>query len=200
MRAQGIADVIVIGAGMAGLSAAVRLKSADVDVLVVDKARGVGGRMASRRIGDASFDHGAQFITAEDRQFAAALASWEQAGVARSCFQSETNVLTETPCWYGTPVMTAIAKHLAAGIETRLEQRVCKLQREGTHWKVATIESARMAAKGVLLTPPVPQSLMLLEASSIRLRAALQTELEAIDYRRCISVKEKEKRGSNLDL
>lgn len=188
VRAQGIADVIVIGAGMTGLSAAVRLKSADVDVIVVDKARGVGGRMASRRIGDAGFDHGAQFITAKDQQFAAALASWQKAGVVRSCFQSETNVSAENTCWCGTPAMTAVAKHLAVGVETRLEQRVVKLQCVDTHWKVVLANGDSITAKAVLLTPPVPQSLMLLEASTIRLPAALRTELAAVEYQRCITV------------
>mgnify|MGYP003336186047 FL=1 len=67
------ADVLIIGAGMAGLTAAVELKRAGRRVLVLDKARGVGGRLASRRIDGATFDHGAQFITARDPRFAAVL-------------------------------------------------------------------------------------------------------------------------------
>ena len=65
------ADVLVIGAGMAGLIAAAELQRAGRRVLVLDKGRGVGGRLASRRIGEASFDHGAQFITARTPRFAA---------------------------------------------------------------------------------------------------------------------------------
>ncbi len=55
-------SVIVVGAGIAGLAAAVRLTAAGVDVTVVDKGRGVGGRLATRRIGDATLDHGAPFV------------------------------------------------------------------------------------------------------------------------------------------
>lgn len=62
-------DVLIIGAGLAGLSAANELKRAGHNVLIIDKGRGIGGRLAGRRIGDASFDHGAQFFTArEDRK------------------------------------------------------------------------------------------------------------------------------------
>lgn len=71
-------DVLVIGAGMAGLTAAMALRRAGRSVHVLDKGRGVGGRMASRRIGDATFDHGAQFITARDPRFVAAIGEWEQ--------------------------------------------------------------------------------------------------------------------------
>ena len=52
--------LVVVGAGLAGLTAAQALTDA-FDVIVLDKGRGFGGRMATRRIGDATFDHGAQF-------------------------------------------------------------------------------------------------------------------------------------------
>ena len=42
--------VVVVGAGVAGLTAA-RSLAAFSDVVVVDKGRGVGGRLATRRIG-----------------------------------------------------------------------------------------------------------------------------------------------------
>jgi predicted NAD/FAD-dependent oxidoreductase len=47
-------DVLVVGAGMAGLTAAAELQRAGRRVLVLDEGRGVGGRLASRRIGGAS--------------------------------------------------------------------------------------------------------------------------------------------------
>ena len=51
-------DVLIIGAGLAGLSAANELQLAGYRVLVVDKGRGLGGRLAGRRIGGATFiDH-----------------------------------------------------------------------------------------------------------------------------------------------
>ena len=45
---------IVIGAGIAGLLAARQLAEAGRDVTVLDKGRGVGGRLATRRIGEAT--------------------------------------------------------------------------------------------------------------------------------------------------
>jgi renalase len=56
-------DVLIVGAGIAGLAAATDLHAAGRTVLVVDKGRGVGGRLASRRIGAATFDHGAQGVS-----------------------------------------------------------------------------------------------------------------------------------------
>ena len=76
------ADILIIGAGLAGLSAANALQAAGHDVLVVDKGRGLGGRLAGRRIDNASFDHGAQFMTTRDPKFVEQVSQWIEAGVA----------------------------------------------------------------------------------------------------------------------
>ena len=70
-QTQHSVDTLIIGAGLSGLSAAVDLQQAGHNVLLVDKGRGLGGRLAGRRIGDASFDHGAQFMTTRNPRFAA---------------------------------------------------------------------------------------------------------------------------------
>jgi oxygen-dependent protoporphyrinogen oxidase len=54
--------VIVIGAGMAGLTAAHFLKEAGIEVVVVEQDTRPGGRIMSVRRGDDTFDVGAQFI------------------------------------------------------------------------------------------------------------------------------------------
>ena len=62
-------DVIVIGAGMAGLICAQQLKQAGLDVTVVEKSAGVGGRMATRRLQGTWVDHGAQLISVKSDSF-----------------------------------------------------------------------------------------------------------------------------------
>jgi renalase len=62
-------DCVIVGAGIAGLLAAVQLKRAGVNACVLEKGRGLGGRMATRRSDGAVFDHGAQFFTVRERQF-----------------------------------------------------------------------------------------------------------------------------------
>jgi len=61
---------------MSGLVAARELVAAGVDVTVVDKGRSVGGRLATRRIGDARLDHGAQFFTARTPAFQRRVDDW----------------------------------------------------------------------------------------------------------------------------
>ena len=52
------------------------LSAAGRDVLVVDKGWNPGGRMATRRMGEASFDHGAAFFAAGEVRFTRDIGGW----------------------------------------------------------------------------------------------------------------------------
>ncbi len=54
--------VVIIGAGAAGLTCAKKLLENGFKVSIFDKSRGVGGRLASRRIENGIFNHGASRI------------------------------------------------------------------------------------------------------------------------------------------
>lgn len=79
----------VIGAGIAGLSCAGMLQTAGHAVMVFDKGRGVGGRIATRRVrapsGDVAIDHGAQYFTMCEPRFAAVAAGWQASGAVAPC-------------------------------------------------------------------------------------------------------------------
>jgi len=98
--------IVVIGAGMAGLACAGALHPAGADVTLLDKSRHVGGRLATRRVGDLMFDHGAQYVTSRDPGFVTEMqamaaagdaAPWPAAGGGR---------------WCGVPGMSALARHM----------------------------------------------------------------------------------------
>ena len=76
-RAQPDADVIVIGAGVAGLEAAQRLERAGVDVLVVEARPRVGGRIETHRPAGwpTPLEAGAEFMHGRPRALVRALAA-----------------------------------------------------------------------------------------------------------------------------
>ena len=76
--------VAIIGAGLAGLIAGRELFRGGADVIVFDKGRSPGGRLATRRIGGATLDHGAQFFTVRSPAFAAQVADWESVASSKS--------------------------------------------------------------------------------------------------------------------
>jgi protoporphyrinogen oxidase len=55
-------DVVVIGAGMAGLTAARALAEAGLKVLVVEAQDRIGGRIWTRHVGDEAIELGAEFV------------------------------------------------------------------------------------------------------------------------------------------
>jgi predicted NAD/FAD-dependent oxidoreductase len=180
-------QALVIGAGISGLVAAAELQRAGLRVLVLDKGRGFGGRLASRRIGDAAFDHGAQFLTAEGPRFAALLEPLIRDGTLVSWKDSEA-VPNQPLRWRGEPSMSAVAKRLALGLDVRLETSVSGLRRAGERWCVETATGGTFTADAVVLTPPLPQSLELLRSAGCDVPAGLRPQLEAVDYDRCIAV------------
>ncbi len=76
-------DVAIIGAGLAGVAAAGDLAAAGKSVLLIDKSRGIGGRMATRRHAGTRIDHGAQFFTARSERFVTYVNELVDAGIVQ---------------------------------------------------------------------------------------------------------------------
>jgi predicted NAD/FAD-dependent oxidoreductase len=182
------ADVLIVGAGMAGLTAATKLQQNGYNVIVFDKGHGVGGRLASRRIGLATFDHGAQFMTARDRRFVATIDEWRRIGVVEEWYRSPAQGSEGHTRWRGKPAMSAVAKHLARGLNVLLEKRIVLVRSDVAGW-VAELENAETVCAGaVLLTPPVPQSLALLDAGLVEIPPEKRARLASIEYDPCLAI------------
>ena len=83
-------DVVVIGAGMAGLTAARALAEAGLKVLVVEAQDRIGGRILTRHVGDEAIELGAEFIHGRPPELwalidEAGLETYERSG-AQVCF------------------------------------------------------------------------------------------------------------------
>jgi predicted NAD/FAD-dependent oxidoreductase len=64
-------EVLVIGAGVSGLSCARTLVATGRQVAILDRARGVGGRCATHRLLGMPFDQGVSFLHGRDPEFLA---------------------------------------------------------------------------------------------------------------------------------
>jgi renalase len=181
-------DILIVGAGVAGLSAAADLQQSGRTVLLVDKGRGPGGRLASRRIGGATFDHGAQFLTARDPRFVTSVDRWRTIGVVEEWFRSSDEGPGSHPRWRGKPTMNEIARHLARDVPVLLAKRVVSLRRDPDGWGAHLETGETFRAGAALLTPPVPQSLAILEAGGSALPPKEKARLESVEYERCLAV------------
>lgn len=185
-------DVLIIGAGLSGLMAARGLVKAGKRVLLLDKGKSVGGRLATRRIGEGMADHGAQFFTTRDPAFTALLDEWRAEGLAFEWSRGWSDgslVATRDghPRYAINGGMNALAKHLAVGLDVRVNVRVVSLSAVENGWEVRDEAGTRVTAKAALLTPPVPQSLALLDTGRVTLLPADRAALDQIDYLPCVT-------------
>lgn len=162
-------SVAVIGAGLSGAACARELAEAGFDVCVVDKSRGVGGRLATRRaewIGadgvaiPARFDHGAPAFEVRTEPFlrvveAAArdrlLAPWSP------LVEREGRLgRAEATQWVPTPDGPALCRALLAGLPLHTGRTVDALRREPDGWVVASGDEvvARGLTDVVVAVPP----------------------------------------------
>jgi monoamine oxidase len=86
-----ILDVVVVGAGMAGLTAARTLAEAGLKVLVLEAQERIGGRILTEHVGDESIELGAEFIHGRPPELwalieEAGLETYERGG-SQICFE-----------------------------------------------------------------------------------------------------------------
>jgi hypothetical protein len=175
--------VVVVGAGVAGLMAAQSLVKNGHDVVVVDKGRSPGGRLATRRIDNATLDHGAQFFTVRESLFESHVAEWIASGVVTEwCrgFDSTTQNNDGFPRYRGARGMTDIAKHLAQGLDVRCNTLAFSIARGATSkWQLKIDDGSVLDADAIIVTCPLPQAYALLVTAGIELpESMLRTEYD----------------------
>lgn len=184
---------IVIGAGISGLLAAGELQGAGWDVTVLDKGRGVGGRMATRRVGEGTFDHGAQFFTARGERFSGLVDRWlcaDAAAVWTRGFADAEGEPNEDghPRYRGTEGMTSIPKLISGGLDVRTGERVVRVDESDDGWEVVCDSGLRTEGSVLVLALPVPQALGLASSGKYRLPDETRTSLEAVSYDPCLAL------------
>ncbi len=206
-----MAEVIVIGAGIAGSLAAHALQDAGHAVVVVDKGFAVGGRMAARSVDGRRFDVGAQFLTAKSPRFQHLAARWADEGVLRTWFHGSPDREAPRdpdghPRLRGTPTMRRIVEHVAVGLDLRLGQIVGSIARDEQRATVRlaarpsngsappvwpapdTAPRSTLHADAVLSTMPIPQTRAVLAAGGVSLSRTAEERLATASYDPCLTV------------
>ncbi|MEX0847589.1 MAG: NAD(P)-binding protein [Ilumatobacteraceae bacterium] len=165
----------IIGAGLAGLMAGRALAEAGHDVVLWDKGRSPGGRLATRRIGAARLDHGAQFFTVRSDQYARHVAGWEADGIVREWCRGFGETADGHPRYAAPAGMNSIAKHLALGLDVRCPSLVFSIHRiDGPQrWQVRLDDATTTDVDALIVTCPLPQTFSLLMSAEVTMPEAL---------------------------
>jgi len=180
-----MSDVMIVGAGIAGLAAAQSLTAAGLKVCILEKSRGVGGRLATRRIttsyGEVPVDHGAQYFTCRSSAFQKLLAPLIAQGMVTTWLEAIPTLTPEGivpadqahtyPRYCCPQGMTVLAKVLAEGLTIQRQTRVVELTlTPDSRWQAIAETGQTFTARALLLTPPPPQSLALLGSLAEEIR------------------------------
>lgn len=131
-------SVAIIGAGLAGLTCAVALKSLLPQVRVFEKEVFPGGRVGRTRVGEYEFNHGAQFITVTNPLFWNIVSGWQNDGIVRAWDDwvvelkagQFRNVQNDAQRFVGIPRMQVIAENLARHCDIELSTGVGEVERQ----------------------------------------------------------------------
>jgi predicted NAD/FAD-dependent oxidoreductase len=199
----------ILGAGMAGITAARTLVQAGHQVSVFEQAAHVGGRMATRDTPWGSFDAGAQYFTVRDPRFALAL---EQVPGTSDCVRPwsanavrvldplghvvEAALPTREAHFVATPGMQSLVTHWAAPLQAagclHLNARVERLARDRLNphrWQLQVQGEDAVVASGfdaVLLALPHAHAVQLLRQSATEAAASeLMASLHGVEVAPC---------------
>jgi predicted NAD/FAD-dependent oxidoreductase len=144
-------------------------------------------------VGEATFDHGAQFITTHTDEFAATITKLVGSGVVAPWFRGRIgpNGVVDPDGhtrYRGAVSMNAIAKALAVGLDVRTASLVSSLVHDGKSWTVVLADGTELKADGIVVTSPVPQTLALLESGGVVLTPNDADALAVIEYDPCIAL------------
>ena len=144
-------------------------------MVVFDKGRAPGGRLATRTWRELQFDHGAQFFTARDRSFQRQVVEWTRAGVVapwdgllvRYGADGDVTPAYRSLRYVGVPQQRAIAEYLAGGLDVHQEVRIRNIDGAPGAWRLADEDGGTHGEFGaVVVAVPAPQAVALLDVAS----------------------------------
>jgi len=198
--------LIVVGAGLSGLAVARTLAASapTISVHVVEKSRGVGGRVATRRRDGVTFDHGAQFFrptdAAQQSFFRHTLPHDSLIDIAKPVhtFDAANRITVGDSAQNNEPKyvyregINTLAKLIRPTTMTlSLQTRIQRITATASGYSLYSDHDVLIdSADAIVFTPPAPQTIELLQASSIdeSVKKQLITGLSPATYRPCISL------------
>jgi predicted NAD/FAD-dependent oxidoreductase len=192
-------DVAIVGAGLAGLTCANKLKQAGLKVVILEKSRGVGGRVDTRRLHDTRVDRGLPCLEVQGEQTQPLIEQLCREGILQ-LWQGDFFELYPPDDWrrcllyprYIAPQgMTAIAKFLARDLDIQKQFRAIAIAAStDSTWQLAGETTTRepLTAKAVVVAIPAPQATILLKPLAPILPTEFWQQLASVDFNPCLTV------------
>ncbi len=186
-------EIAIVGAGMAGIVCARELQSAGRDVVVIDKSRGLGGRLATRRLGQTHADHGVCYLKPKGDRFLALIQALVDQGVVtvwsdRLHQLSAAGLMLDPlpqPRYAAPKGATSIAKALAKDLTLKLGQQIQEIRPIENGWQLTSQDPEfLLTAEIVILAIPAPQALPLVQGIA---NAEFVEQVRSVQFSPCLT-------------
>ena len=161
--------IAIIGSGISGVVLGQKL-APHAEVMLFEKAKGIGGRMSTRYAEPFAFDHGAPGFTVQTPEFQQFLAPHIKAGIIAEWYakvidwdlQPQDSSSLERYL-VAVPNMNSLGKALASGLKVRTQCEVAPLNnRDGTDWELYDKNGQSLGCfDWVIATAPAVQTVRL---------------------------------------
>ncbi len=159
-------EVIVVGAGLAGLACAQRLWREGIDCVVLEKSRGIGGRVATRQLNGFHFDYGCPTLDAEAQAFSRLiLKNINNGNLAQRLSENERNVAAWSPHGKG---LRSVFEEWRARADILIETKVTQVVRESGRVVLHCEGQRSFSAPVAVFALPIPQAVELLGAMDVK--------------------------------
>lgn len=169
-------NVLIVGAGISGITLARSLPSDSFNVTLFDKSQGVGGRIATRRLEEGKWDHGIPWIDPslvpqQDREIWLSLLKPVQGISASPLIASQG--------------LTQLPKSLCSSLALFKNCKIVRLEidKESSSWVIEDEKKGVYSGDILVLTLPSPQAYELLLKSNILESTGWGSSLSQIIYR-----------------
>lgn len=134
-------QVAIVGAGIAGLAAAQRLKESGIEAYIFDNGKFPGGRLSTRQQHGRQFDHGAQYLRPHSSRAAVLFSKWRKQGLITpwhaQALELPQRKKVDTTSWHvGIPSQNALARHLAKNLQVQCKFQALDISGEKGNWSI----------------------------------------------------------------
>jgi predicted NAD/FAD-dependent oxidoreductase len=194
-------DIAIVGAGLAGLTAALPLQAAGYSLLLLEKSRGLGGRLASYRLNGSRCDRGLRYLTDEGRLLSGLVRSLRERQILTPWITASHRYTAEglqpnpPQTHYVAPEgMSQIAKELGRDVPVWYSRRVAAITPQSQGWRVgleAVLAGSdaplEVTASAVILAIPAPQAVTILDTVP-GINADVMNRLQSVTYDPCLTL------------
>jgi len=178
---ENILDCAIIGSGISGIFASLYLQKAGVNnICIFEKSSGLGGRLATRRVENEKFDHGAQYLDIKNIR-----------SIPEIISLVENNIIFD---WKNSGIyvseggMTSIAKFLASNIKVHKKFKLESIKDKKSRMQLDFENGEYVYSKSIIYSSPIPQTIEILNNSDLNINNKLFGELSNIIYDPCIVI------------